>query len=122
MHRLPHAENRADDCGHQRPQPYVQLRSARDDRSIQDSKLLHELSHGQDDGMGAGSYEGLVRHIALACELIQIQSQWRPVLPEKQHATAGDLASRAAEQDYLCCVAAAVDDLRENQVRRYWGS
>jgi predicted CXXCH cytochrome family protein len=64
-----HAADRADDRGHQRAEPHVQVHHAVDERRVQDPESVHELSYGSGHHLGPRDTQDVGRHVALARQL-----------------------------------------------------
>ena len=66
VRELPHAQDRAGDRQHQRPQPHLQVHRPARSRAPEDAQLLHILSHRRDRGVGQQDAQDVDRVLALA--------------------------------------------------------
>ena len=74
MRGVPHAEDRADHRGRERPQPHVRVHHAGDDRSAEDPESVHELPRRPDDGVGHRGAEAVAGDLTMARELTDASS------------------------------------------------
>ena len=66
MHRVPHAENRADAWRCERSQSYLPLRLSIRDRERENPQRVQCLPHGQDNALGIGCSEIVGGSLAVA--------------------------------------------------------
>src|SRR6516225_5175656 len=78
MHQLPHASNRADDRGRERPQPHIQVHRTRGSRTSENAQLLQYLPYRQNRRLGDRRSQAMGKRIAMEGGQLAIDENLRP--------------------------------------------